>query len=414
MVGEKRSDDDGRQSQDGFSLGSWRIDPETRRVTDGRRTRRLTPKAMDVLLMLVEAKGAVVTRDSLLDSVWPDVTVGDENLTHAIAELRRALGSKASGSRFIETIYKRGYRLVAEACKTVVPGAEQDPAFHLEAYLLCLDARRLIERSEVDSAKESVRLCMEAVRRSPSFAFGHAELAIAIVNRCLYYDEDGPSLERAAEAAKAATRLRSDQATSYRALGYALSALERHAEAREAFRRALSLGPEDFETHHLFARALFAEGDTASAARLAEQAAILRPDDYAASLLASKAFEELGDMNRARVSAARSLDRLTRRLQSDPTEPRARNTLGLCLGRVGRAEEALQAVQEDEGSGYPVHFNNAAAFVQAGEIPEAVERLERIVDQGWRHSAWLRFGQAQEKLRGEARFRRIEAALTGR
>ena len=100
-----------------FTLGIWRVDPLGRRLThtrdQARPPVRLSNKANGVLMTLVEAEGQVVTRDNLMDSVWPDVVVGEEVLTHAIAELRRALGDTPRRPSYIETIHKAGYRLLA-------------------------------------------------------------------------------------------------------------------------------------------------------------------------------------------------------------------------------------------------------------------------------------------------------------
>lgn len=63
--------------------------------------------------MLVANAGDLISRDRLLDEAWPDVTVGDEALSQAIKDLRRALGDDASSPTFIETVPKRGYRFIA-------------------------------------------------------------------------------------------------------------------------------------------------------------------------------------------------------------------------------------------------------------------------------------------------------------
>jgi Tol biopolymer transport system component/DNA-binding winged helix-turn-helix (wHTH) protein len=74
---------------------------------------RLRPLIMEVLLRLAAEPGTVVTRERLIEDVWPRRMVNDEVLSRAIAELRTALGDDARQSRYIETIPKVGYRLVA-------------------------------------------------------------------------------------------------------------------------------------------------------------------------------------------------------------------------------------------------------------------------------------------------------------
>lgn len=73
----------------------------------------LTPKAFDLLLVLVRNGGHLVSKDQLLEQVWPDSYVEEVNLTVNISALRRALGDDQIETKFIETVPKRGYRFVA-------------------------------------------------------------------------------------------------------------------------------------------------------------------------------------------------------------------------------------------------------------------------------------------------------------
>ena len=73
---------------------------------------RIEPKVMQVLVCLAESAGEVVTREQLIGRVWPDVYVTDDVLHRAIRELRRVFGDSPSEPRYIETIRKRGYRLI--------------------------------------------------------------------------------------------------------------------------------------------------------------------------------------------------------------------------------------------------------------------------------------------------------------
>ena len=75
---------------------------------------RLTIKAMQVLLVLVEQRGAVVSREALFERVWPDTMPTDDVLTQAVAQLRKAFADDRDAPRYIETISKGGYRLLAD------------------------------------------------------------------------------------------------------------------------------------------------------------------------------------------------------------------------------------------------------------------------------------------------------------
>ena len=80
---------------------------------------------MQVLLRLADRPGAVVTREVLLDSVWPAVVVGDEALTQTIIKLRRALGDDSRRPAYVETIAKRGYRLIAPVSRASAPAHQE-------------------------------------------------------------------------------------------------------------------------------------------------------------------------------------------------------------------------------------------------------------------------------------------------
>src|SRR5262245_61491451 len=89
----------------------------------------LTPKAFDVLHYLVTHPDRLVSKDTLLDAVWPDTAVSDAVVRVAISELRRALGDTVQAPRFIATVQRRGYRFVAPVVEhtEAVPGSTGAP-----------------------------------------------------------------------------------------------------------------------------------------------------------------------------------------------------------------------------------------------------------------------------------------------
>jgi len=83
----------------------------------------LTPKLLDLLLHLLDHAGELVTKEALLDAIWPDANVTDNALTQAISELRQALGDDPSSPRYIKTVARRGYRFIAAVATTAAEGA---------------------------------------------------------------------------------------------------------------------------------------------------------------------------------------------------------------------------------------------------------------------------------------------------
>jgi DNA-binding winged helix-turn-helix (wHTH) protein/tetratricopeptide (TPR) repeat protein len=96
----------------GFRLGDWVVRPIEGVVVGANESRHLQPKTMDVLVSLAASKGQVITRDELISRVWGANAVSDEPLTRCIHELRRSLDDDRGEPTYIQTIPKRGYRLL--------------------------------------------------------------------------------------------------------------------------------------------------------------------------------------------------------------------------------------------------------------------------------------------------------------
>lgn len=102
-----------RDATDAFTLGDWTVRPRQAVLERGEVRTSLEPKHLDVLLCLVEAAGDVVSIDRLLDRCWPGEFHGDNPVHKAVAMLRKGLGDDARAPRYVATVRKRGYRIVA-------------------------------------------------------------------------------------------------------------------------------------------------------------------------------------------------------------------------------------------------------------------------------------------------------------
>ena len=98
-----------------FRIGEYLVDPRRNRVTGPDGETVLQPKVIDVLCALAERPGEVLPRADLIDRVWGKEFGADESLTRAISQLRKAFGDTRDVPRVIETISKRGYRLIVAA-----------------------------------------------------------------------------------------------------------------------------------------------------------------------------------------------------------------------------------------------------------------------------------------------------------
>src|SRR5215469_15584058 len=106
-----------------FTFGPFALNVSERRLLRSGAPVLLSPKAFDVLLVLVKNQGRLVEKKFLMDSIWPDAFVEEGSVCVAISLLRKALGE---GTKYIETVPKHGYRFVAEVVKfqldSVKPG----------------------------------------------------------------------------------------------------------------------------------------------------------------------------------------------------------------------------------------------------------------------------------------------------
>lgn len=107
-----------------YEFGPFRLDPLKRRLMRDGEPLRLTPKAFDLLLTLVEESGKTIEKDELLKRVWAGTIVEENNLNQNITTLRKLLGDSRQESQYIATIPGLGYRFVAEVKKVEEPSPQ--------------------------------------------------------------------------------------------------------------------------------------------------------------------------------------------------------------------------------------------------------------------------------------------------
>ncbi len=106
-------------------IDDWLVEADLNRIAkDGRRI-PIEPKVIEVLMFLAEHAGEVLSKRDIIRAVWPDTFVGNAVLTYSISELRKAFGDDAKNPRIIQTIQRRGYRLIA-------PVSHNAPSFKLQ------------------------------------------------------------------------------------------------------------------------------------------------------------------------------------------------------------------------------------------------------------------------------------------
>lgn len=119
-----------------YIFGVFRIDVTERVLLKEKAVVPLTPKVFDTLLFLVENGGHMLSKEELIEKVWPDSFVEENNLAQNISMLRKTLGEGVDGTKYIETVPKRGYRFVADVSENWEEGADLIVREHTRAHLV--------------------------------------------------------------------------------------------------------------------------------------------------------------------------------------------------------------------------------------------------------------------------------------
>src|ERR1700728_3300692 len=102
-------------------IGTWHLNPASGEISRDGQTARIEVRTMRLLLYLTEHAGEVVSIDDLLNRVWPEVAVSPDSVYQAVASLRRLLGDDSKQPKYIETVPRLGYRMVAKVSPWVDP-----------------------------------------------------------------------------------------------------------------------------------------------------------------------------------------------------------------------------------------------------------------------------------------------------
>ena len=102
---------------DAYQIGNWAVYPEINQMTQGDNIVTLEPRILALLNCFSAHPDQVLNRDLLIEKAWDGIIVSESTINHTVGVLRRALGDKARDPHYIQTVAKKGYRLVAAVCK---------------------------------------------------------------------------------------------------------------------------------------------------------------------------------------------------------------------------------------------------------------------------------------------------------
>jgi DNA-binding winged helix-turn-helix (wHTH) protein/Flp pilus assembly protein TadD len=344
----------------------------------------LPPKAVDTLFLLVENSGEVVDKQDLFRSVWPGVFLAESSLTKNISILRKILDDPNGGESSIQTVPKRGYRLIlpVDRCDghqehspaavpetvSLTPPAPARSMVPLRALLVTAmllvavalywrhdtpdrvlaeaDREYLIgrymwskfERSELQKALERFQ---KAVELAPGSALAHAGLADAYTSRAMLgVGKAATNLARARAAAERAVALDDRLARPHVSLGHVRLLADFDWKAAEAeFQRAIHLDRRLAPAYHGYACLLAHSGRLSEAREAIQRAQQLDPVSPLVAVAAAR-IEYYARRYQHAVSILRDV------LEREPSFSPAHYYLAMSLGQLGRTDEALVHLRE--------------------------------------------------------------------
>lgn len=237
-----------------YAFGRYALDGRARTLhRDGVRV-PLSDRYVGVLLHLAAHAGAIVSKDELVTAGWGDVAVTDNSLEQAISVLRRTLGPGPDQRPYLETVPRRGYRLVATVTRTAASHSDDDLDALLAPHRAWLDGRAALESLEGSRIRQARAVFEGVVASIPDQASAH----IGLANACVLQFEmtrtdqvpDADALRLAVHHARQACRLDAEYGEAWATLGFVLERAGHHLDALAAARRAIALEPDNWR-HHL-------------------------------------------------------------------------------------------------------------------------------------------------------------------
>ena len=290
----------------------------------------------------------------------------------------------------------------------------QAPTDNVEAYTYYLRGRDFLYRYSKRYFELARRMFVKAIELDPNYARAYAGIADCDAFLYMVYQADVP-LDGILETAAKALALDNNLAEAHTARGVALSAARDFDEANAEFELALTLDPNSFEAHFLYARPAFQQGKIARAVELLERASEINPADYKPLALAIHMYRSLGREDDCKAVARKTVELAERELVSNPEDPRPAVAGALALLELGEKDRArdwttrAQAIDPDD----PISvYNIACVYSHLGDSEAAFDLLERVIQNGrqfWRD--WIEQDSDLDGLRTHPRYEQLVALL---
>jgi adenylate cyclase len=254
------------------------------------------------------------------------------------------------------------------------------------------------------------RMFLKAIEQDPNYALAYAGMADVYSLLYQWADSSKENIAKADAASIKAITLDPDLAEAHAARGTALAINSRHDEAEREFENAILLNPSLYEPYYFYGRDCLAAGKFEKAARLFSEACKIRPEDYQASSFLSMAYAELGRKKEQEEANRRTLECVEKHVDLHPDDGRALTFGAYALveqGQPDRAREWSERALDADRDEPAIMYNVACTYSLLGEADKAIELLDRAIQQGYGHRAWLSHDPDLAPLREDPRFQQL-------
>lgn len=254
------------------------------------------------------------------------------------------------------------------------------------------------------------RMFLKAIEQDPNYALAYAGMADVYSLLYQWADSSKENIAKADAASIKAITLDPDLAEAHAARGTALAINSRHDEAERSFENAILLNPGLYEPYYFYGRDCLGAGKFEKAARLFNEACKIRPEDYQAPSFLAMAYAELGREKDQAEAYKRSLECVEKHVDLHPDDGRALTFGAYALveqGQPERAREWLDRALDADRDEPAIMYNVACTYALLGELDKAIDLLDRSIQQGYGHRAWLSHDPDLAPLRENPRFQEL-------
>ncbi len=287
---------------------------------------------------------------------------------------------------------------------------DKTPTENVRAYEYYLRGRQFFHQFRRTSFQYARRMFDRAIEVDPDFARAHAGIADSCSFLYMYYDGSKANLEGANGSSQKALELDPESAEAHTSRALALTLRRQYDEARQEFEAALRLNPMLFEAHYLYGRACLQEGRLDEAVSHYCDAWRVRPEDYQAILLSGDVLIGLGRREEALQASRQGVKVADAHLELNPDDARAWYLSAAAFIRLGQRDQGLERARrarEIDPDDVAVLYNVGAVHAMAGLSGEALDHLDRAIQNGFGHREWLQNDSAWDSLRDEPRFQAL-------